>query len=94
MVGAAEEDDVVGAAACCLEGLSETTGFLAGSAACTAKMEGVDGLGLLGKEEWLGFEEGKREWLGIKDLVGRRELALVTAIVVAGDQDVSPTDRS
>lgn len=66
------------AAAC---GLSETTGFLAGSAAWTARMEGV-GLGLLGKEDWLSLEEGARELVGIKDLLGRRELVVVIAIVV------------
>jgi hypothetical protein len=36
---------------CCFDGLSETTGFLAGSAAWTAEIEGSD-LRLEGMEGW------------------------------------------
>lgn len=62
-------------------GFSETTGFLAGSAAWTATMEGVGrelGLGpvVVGKEDWLSLV-GE-----IKDLVGMRELAVKRAIEI------------
>ena len=50
---------VVGVA-CCFGGLSETTGFLAGSAAWTAEIEGSD-LRLEGMEGWWGLVEGRRE---------------------------------
>lgn len=62
-------------------GLSETTGFLAGSAAWTAKMEG-DGPGL-GLRAGLMLVDGRRglDW-GMRDLVGMRELEVEEIAIV------------
>lgn len=75
----AEVAVAVAAVGGCLEGLS---------AACTAWMGGTGlGLGLEGKEDWLGFEEGRSEWVGgRKELVGMRELEVATDIVVVAKE--------